>query len=322
MREESRGSEVMLSAVKLVFCCLALIPCLFEAKSLMNVIIKQEDVAPVSIDSNKAHEFLSSSRHKRNIDPRWHRQTPDFQAYYRYYNSIGHTEGLYEIDRIRMLYQQMRHLENVYGPNASYYQSKLGVPALPPLPKCDPAKDKTCKPPPPAKAPPPAAVKAPTPPPLEHADVIYLCNNKDPLCKPHIVYMPTGAVPVLCDPRYHPTCKLQGPPPPAPPPTKSEPPPPPAPILYKGMEYDCDPYWDPDCLIDQPPRPIKVKAPPPVPIMEEEEEDEEAEPAPPPPIVKKHPHLYYGRLHPYNYQSELFDPLRYAYPSADTTDVK
>ncbi|XP_051514376.1 uncharacterized protein LOC127418061 [Myxocyprinus asiaticus] len=318
-----------MSAVRLVFVfSLVLMPCLFEAKSLMNV-IKREDVAPVSIDSNKAHEFLSSSRHKRNIDPRWHRQTPDFQAYYRYYSSIGHTEGLYEIDRIRMLYQQMRHLENVYGPNASYYQSKLGVPALPPLPKCDPAKDKSCKPAPPEKAPPPAAVKAPATPPLEQADVIYLCNNKDPLCKPHIVYMPTGAVPVLCDPRYHPTCELQGPPPPPPPPTKSEPPPPPAPILYKGMEYDCDPYWDPDCLIDHPPRPIKGKAPPPIkgkapppikgkaltpaPVTEEE-----LEPAPPP--IKKRPHPYYGHLHPYNYQSELFDPLRYAYPSADMPD--
>ncbi len=224
-----------------------------------------------------------------------------------------------------MLYQQMRHLEQVYGPNASYYQSKLGVPVLPPLPKCDPAEDKTCKP-----APPPAAVKAPVAPPTAQADVVYLCNSKDPQCKPHIVYMPSGAVPVLCDPRYHPTCKLQGPAPykksdpapppppapykksdPAPPPPpapykKSDPapPPPPAAIAFKGMEYDCDPYWDPDCLIDQPPRAVKGKAPPP-PVLE----DDQPEPEP-----VRLPQPYHGRRYPYNYRSELYDPLRHAYP--------
>lgn len=310
----------MWSAVKLALSCLLLLPYELEAKSLINL-LKQEGV---NIDSNKANEFLSHSRPKRNADPNWHRQTPDFQAYYRYYTSIGHTEGLYEIDRIRMLYQQMRHLEQVYGPNASYYQSKLGLPVLPPLPRCDPTKDKACKPPPPPpeKTPAPAPVKAQAAHPVSQADVIYLCNNKDPLCKPHIVYMPTGAVPVLCDPRYHPTCKLQGPPPPPPPIKKSEPAPqpPPAPMLFKGMEYDCDPYWDPDCLIDNPPRPLKGKAPPPAPVIEEEEDEEEAEPAPPPPqpIKKKQPYPFY--LPPYNYQSELYDPYRYPFPSADTED--
>ncbi|KAI2656639.1 Augurin [Labeo rohita] len=309
-----------MSAVRLLsaFSCLLLLPCQLEAKSLMNI-LKQEDVASVSIDSNKANEFLSSSRPRRSVDPRWHKQSPDFQAYYRYYSSIGHTEGLYEIDRIRMLYQQMRHLEHVYGPNASYYQSKLGVPVLPPLPKCDPAKDKNCKLAPPP-APPPAAVKAPVTPPIAQADVVYLCNSKDPLCKPHIVYMPTGAVPVLCDPRYHPTCKLEGPGPPPAPSKKSDPapPPPPAPIVYKGMEYDCDPYWDPDCLIDHPPRPIKGKAPPPPPAPVTEED--EPEPEPPVPVSKKHPHPYYGHLYPYNYRSELYDPLRHSYPAVETPD--
>uniref|UniRef100_A0A671KQC1 Proline-rich protein 4-like n=1 Tax=Sinocyclocheilus anshuiensis TaxID=1608454 RepID=A0A671KQC1_9TELE len=271
------------------------------------------DGASVRIDSNKANEFLSSSRPRRSVDPRWHRQSPDFQAYYRYYSSIGHTEGLYEIDRIRMLYQQMRHLEQVYGPNASYYQSKLGVPLLPPLPKCDPAKDKSCKPAPPP-APPPAAVKAPVTPPIAQADVVYLCNSKDPQCRPHIVYMPSGAVPVLCDPRYHPTCKLQGPAP-SPVPSKKynpAPPPPPAPIVSKGMEYDCDPYWDPDCLIDHPPRPIKGKAPSPAPVTEEDEPELRVA------VSKKHPHPYYAHLYPYNYRSELYDPLRHAYPAAET----
>ncbi|XP_058653105.1 uncharacterized protein LOC131552918 isoform X2 [Onychostoma macrolepis] len=288
----------MMSAVRLLSALLLLLPC----------------AASVSIDSNKANEFLSSSRPRRSADPRWHRQSPDFQAYYRYYSSIGHTEGLYEIDRIRMLYQQMRHLEQVYGPNASYYQSKLGVPVLPPLPKCDPAKDKNCKP-----APPPAAVKAPVAPPTTQADVVYLCNSKDPQCKPHIVYMPRGAVPVLCDPRYHPTCKLQGPAPNPAPSKKSDPapPPPPAPIVFKGMEYDCDPYWDPDCLIDQPPRAVKGKAPPPV--LEDDQPELEPEPVPVPVKVKL-PHPYHGRLYPYNYRSELYDPLRHAYPAAETPD--
>uniref|UniRef100_A0A672JZP8 Ras-associated and pleckstrin homology domains-containing protein 1-like n=2 Tax=Sinocyclocheilus grahami TaxID=75366 RepID=A0A672JZP8_SINGR len=283
----------------LLLLLLLLLPCQLEAKSLMNV-LQQEDGASVGIDSNKANEFLSSSRPRRSVDARWHRQSPDFQAYYRYYSSIGHTEGLYEIDRIRMLYQQMRHLEQVYGPNASYYQSKLGVPLLPPLPKCDPAKDKSCKP-----APPPAAVKAPVTPPIAQADVVYLCNSKDPQCRPHIVYMPSGAVPVLCDPRYHPTCKLEGPAPSPVPSKKYDLAPPPAPIVFKGMEYDCDPYWDPDCLIDQPPRPVKGKALPPVPVPE----DDEPEPEPESP---KLPHMYYGRLYPYNYRSELYDPLRHA----------
>nr|AXO77503.1 And4 [Misgurnus anguillicaudatus] len=301
-----------------------------EAKSLMEILSLD---GALSLDSSKAHEFLSSSRPKRSLDPRWHRQSPDFQAYYKYYSSIGHTEGLYEVDRIRMQYQQMRHLEQLHGPDAPYFQNRLGRPALPALPKCDPATDKGCRvsplpaiaPPPTAVkgpvAPPPAAVKGPVAPPLSQADVVYLCNAKDPLCRPHIVYMPAGAVPVLCDPRYHPNCKLQGPPPPPPPIKKSEPAPqpPPAPMLFKGMEYDCDPYWNPDCLIDNPPRPLKGKAPPPPPVIEEDDE-EESEPAPPPPqpINKKQPYPFY--LPPYNYQSELYDPYRYPFPSADTED--
>ncbi|XP_076005383.1 actinodin4 [Genypterus blacodes] len=325
-------------------CCVLWIPGLMEAKSLLNSMM-QEGMVPVgdfTMDSERANDFLTHSRSKRNADPRWYRGSPDFQSYYRYYSSIGHTEGLYEIDKLRMLYQQMRYLEDTYGPDASYFQSKLGVP----VPMCDPAIDKKCKPlPPPSPMkgvprPTEPPVTAPPPPSISQADVLYLCNRKDPLCKPHIVYLPSGAVPVLCDPRYHPHCTpqkaapapvavLQPPPPPPkkpvlPPPVLVKKPPP-APIrVFKGMEYDCDPYWDPDCLIDNPPRPIKGKImlpppPPPPPIPEEEEEEELVEvPAPPAPVEKKKkvalfPSPYYLQR-PYNPMDDLYDPSRFQYP--------
>ncbi|XP_036403584.1 formin-like protein 5 [Megalops cyprinoides] len=281
----------------------------------------------ISIDPAQANGFLSASRPRRSADPRWYRNSPDFQAYYRYYNSIGHVEGLYEIDRIRMLYQQMRNLEHLHGPDASFYQNKLGV-----LPvKCDPSKDKKCKAPPSTPAP---------PPPLSQADVIHLCNVRDPLCKPHIVYLPTGAIPVLCDPRFHPACKPKtgdaaaapappppppkksAPPPPPPPPHKKSappppPPPPPAPIhSYKGMEYDCDPYWDPDCLIDHPPRPVKGKpAPPPATPVQGDEEEAGEEPAPRAEPIRKGKKL---STYPHYYQQELYDPRRFSYPAPDS----
>uniref|UniRef100_A0A667Z8I4 Actinodin3 n=1 Tax=Myripristis murdjan TaxID=586833 RepID=A0A667Z8I4_9TELE len=277
---------------------------LFGYIRLFGLIFKAEkgSQSNLSIDSAQANDFLSNSRPKRNIDPKWYRSTPDFQSYYRFYNSIGHIEGLYEIDRIRMLYQQMRHLELVHGPDASSYQSVLGV-------LTSTAAPTTTSPP--TTQPPPPPTLPPTPNPLANAEVIYLCNPKDALCKPQIVYLPAGAVPVLCDPRYNPDCrpraeeeiKAAAPPPPPPPPApkKSAPPPPPV-FIIKGMEYDCDPYWDPDCLIDHPPRPVK------------ETSTSAPESVSAAPVDEKNPYPYFD---PYDFSRDLFDPYRYANPAPE-----
>ncbi|XP_068558713.1 uncharacterized protein [Cebidichthys violaceus] len=283
-------------------CYVLLMAGLLEATSLMKV--KNPGGNPVNIGSDQAHDFFANSRPKRNIDPKWYRGSPDFQSYYRFYNSIGHIEGLYEIDRIRMLYQQMRHLEVTYGPDASSYQNVMGV-----LTTTAPPTTATQPPPPPT-------TPAPTPDPLENAQRIYLCNPKDPLCKPQIVYMPTGAVAVLCDPRVNPACRPKTeeeikaaappqPPPAAPAPKKSvqTPPPPPPPITVKSMEYDCDPYWDPDCLVDHPPRPIQETSAPEAPAEEKVEKEEVAEKSP-----------YFD---PYDFKRDLYDPLRYADPAPE-----
>uniref|UniRef100_UPI0037E8806B actinodin3 n=1 Tax=Semicossyphus pulcher TaxID=241346 RepID=UPI0037E8806B len=293
----------MISQVSLLraLCYLLLMPGLLDATSLVKV--KNPGGNPLSIGSAQAHDFLTNSRPKRNIDPKWYRGNPDFQSYYRYYNSIGHVEGIYEIDRIRMLYQQMRHLELTYGPDASSYQNVMGVQTTTAAPTTQP--------------PPPPTTPAPTPDPLENAQRIYLCHPKDPLCKPQIVYLPTGAVPVLCDPRRNPACRpkteeeikaaappKQPPPPPAPPAPKKSvpPPPPPPPITAKGMEYDCDPYWDPDCLIDHPPRPVQETTAPEAPAEETVVKEE----------VPKKP--LYPFFDPYDFKRDLYDPLSYAAP--------
>ncbi|XP_072219077.1 uncharacterized protein [Leuresthes tenuis] len=270
----------------------------------------------VSIGSAQAHDFLTNSRPKRSTDPKWYRDNPDFQSYYRFYNSIGHIEGLYEIDRIRMLYQQMRHLELTYGQDASSYQNIMGV------------LTSTAAPTATTQPPPPPTPAAPTPDPLENAQRIYLCNPKDPLCKPQIVYLPTGAVPVLCDPRLNPACrpkteeeaKADDPPPPppdTPAPEKSDTPAPPV-VTVKGMEYDCDPYWDPDCLIDYPPSPDKETSAPAAPAEEEEEKEEEtnAEEGDPEPssATLKTPYAYFD---PYDFKRDLYDPFRYTEPAPD-----
>ncbi|XP_053501863.1 actinodin3 [Ictalurus furcatus] len=215
-------------------------------------ILISESGQSVSIDSFEAHNFLVRSR--RSAEPKWYHKDPDFQSYYGYYSSIGHVEGLYEIDKIRILYQQMRHLEQKYGADASKYQNIVGL-QIP----------KTTSPPPTTK-PPPLPTTHPSVPSLSQSDVIYLCNPKDPLCKPRIVYVPTGAVVIPCDPRYHPSCKLstptEGPSEAAELHSTTHPPVPKSPSIIKGMENDCDPYWDPDCLIENLPRPVKLSDPP------------------------------------------------------------
>ncbi|XP_060752561.1 actinodin3 [Tachysurus vachellii] len=216
--------------------------------------LTNESGGSVSIDSSQAHNFLSRSR--RSADVKWYQKDPDFPSYYRYYSSIGHVEGLYEIDKIRMLYQQMRHLEQSYGVDASNYQNIAGLW----IPEATSPPPTTKPPPPPSTLPPMLSVS--------QSEVIYLCNPKDPLCKPRLVYVPSGAVVVPCDPRYHPSCKLrtstEGPAEAAEPRTTATPLPMPKPpsIIIKGMEYNCDPYWDPDCLIENPPRPVKASDPP------------------------------------------------------------
>ncbi|XP_077412471.1 actinodin3 [Vanacampus margaritifer] len=262
-------------------------------------------VMPVSIDSAKAHDFLTNTRPKRNVDPKWYRGLPDFQSYYHFYNSIGHIEGIYEIDRIRMLYQQMRHLELTYGPDASSYQSILGVQTTTAAPAT------TTQPP---------TSPASTTDPLEHARKLYLCHPKDPLCKPQIVYMPTGAVLVLCDPRHNPACKTKteedikadAPPEASSAPKKSASPPPP-PIIVKPMEYDCDPYWDPDCLIDQPLRAAQDTTKTVVPVHEKvKEEEAKAKESVPVETAKETSHSFFD---PYDFKRDLYDPFRYANPA-------
>ncbi|XP_011484954.1 extensin-like [Oryzias latipes] len=311
MQQQQRSRMASQVSVLSFFCCLLLMPGLLESTSLMKV--KHSAGPSLRINSAAANDFLTNSRPKRNIDPKWYRANPDFQSYYRYYNSIGHIEGLYEIDRIRMLYQQMRNLELTYGPDASKYQNALGF------------LTSTVGPPTTTQPPPPPTTPAPTPDPLENAQRIYLCNPKDPLCKPQIVYLPTGAVPVLCDPRLNPACapkteeemkaaSVSRPSTATPAPAKSEPAVPPA-DGAKGMEYDCDPYWDPDCLVDHPPRPVQEASTPAEPAEEPEVKEEEAKaeqsaPAAPAGVKKS----LYPHYDPYDFKRDLYDPFRYAQP--------
>lgn len=208
---------------------------------------------------------------------------------------------LYEIDKIRMVYQMMRSYELAYGPDASSYQNVLGVQTT-----TAPHLTTTLA----------TTAPAPTPDPLEKAEKIYLCHPKDPLCKPKIVYLPTGAVPVLCDPRYNPACrpkseeeiKAAAPPQAPAAPKESDDPPPPV-VTLKGMEYDCDPFWDPDCLIDHPPRPILEKPAPESPAEEKPAEEKADESIPGAEATQQTLYPYFD---PYDFKRDLYDPFLYA----------
>ncbi|MEQ2283523.1 hypothetical protein AMECASPLE_012244 [Ameca splendens] len=305
---------VSLASLLRKLCCLLLMPGFLGATSLMKV--KIPDGNPVRIGFAEANDFFTNSRPKRNVDPKWYRGNPDFQSYYRFYNSIGHIEGLYEIDWIRMLYQQMRFLELTYGPDSATYQNKMGV------------ITGTTGPATTAHPPAPSTMPAPTQNPLENAQKIYLCNPKDPLCKPKIVYLPTGAVPILCDPRINPLCRaktekgtktaVSKPTPATPAPGNVDPPAPP-PVTMKGMEYDCDPYWDPDCLIDQSSHPVQeASSPATLPEDKLELEDETTDKGNVPVVSttakKKNPYPYFD---PYDFKRDLYDPFHYAESAPD-----
>ncbi|KAK3521609.1 hypothetical protein QTP70_014738 [Hemibagrus guttatus] len=214
-----------------------------------------------------------------------------------------------------MLYQQMCHLEQTYSTDTSNHQNiaDLRIPEATSSPP-------TTKPPPPPTAHHPVLS-------LSQSEVIYLCKPKDPLCKPRIVYVPTGAVIVPCDPRYHPSCKLssptEGPSEAAEPHTLTPPPmPKPPSIVIRGIEYDCNPYWDPDCLIEKPPRPVKASDPPvsnlPMKslhiIKKAETEDEEDAPAPSS-DNKGALDASYGLYNPYDYYKDLYNPYLYVSPA-------
>ncbi|KAJ1084758.1 hypothetical protein NDU88_004904 [Pleurodeles waltl] len=192
----------------------------------------------VKISAAEANSFLSVPvghiRVRRN--GKWYHTMPDFPAYYRYYNSIGHYEGVLEIERIQQTYLHMLQLEQVYGKDAPYYQNTIGVrtptqdargqtetPSA-----CDPNYDKGCTihgAPPRTRKGPPRSHKRPN------------CNPEDPQCRHLPWYKGRGRV---CDPYQEPSCRpvshsggteLKGP---------GRPPP-------KAMEYDCDPIYDNKC---------------------------------------------------------------------------
>ncbi|CAM9136012.1 unnamed protein product [Lampetra planeri] len=229
---------------------------LMDATSLGGLKLPAE--RSIHIKAARAHDFLTSARPKRNVDPRWYRADPDFQSYYRFYSSIGHLEGLYEIDRIRMLYQQMRHLELTYGPDASSYQNVLGVHDQNhsgadhthptgtsylhrrPHP-IRPGGRSEVLPVPPIR---PAVQTARRLPALGGA-----AGSVRPAHQPGLRAQDQGRDTARRTPPTTPR---------GPAPKKSAPATPPA----TRMEYDCDPYWDPDCLIDHPPRLIQETAKP------------------------------------------------------------
>lgn len=188
----------------------------------------------------------------------------------------------------------------MYGPDASSYQNVLGVQTT--------------------TAPLPSTTPAPTPDPLEKAEKIYLCHPKDPLCKPKIVYLPTGAVPVLCNPACRPkpeeeikaAAPPQAPAAPTAPNVSDDPV-----VILKGMEYNCDPFWDPDCVINHPPRPILEKPAPEASGPEKKPVEEKADK-----VAESIPgaatwQTQYPYFDPYDFGRDLYYPSLYANPAPE-----
>ncbi|XP_069771449.1 actinodin3 isoform X2 [Narcine bancroftii] len=197
----------------------------------------------VRLESPEAADFLRfpSGRLKRHL--KWYQQNPDFEAWYKYYQKIGHYEGLYEIDRIRLTYLQMRHLESVYGKDAPFYQYTIGMAPTHARPKtsCDPEKDTSCRPQPVA---PKAPVVQPTPPLPKaqyQAPSQLSCNPHDPACLLQYFYRVLGRLHVDCDPKTDSKCSRRSCDP------KYDPSCAPAPRSYNARGYECDPVYDPDC---------------------------------------------------------------------------
>ncbi|XP_069473502.1 uncharacterized protein [Ambystoma mexicanum] len=192
----------------------------------------------VKIPAIEASSFLSvpegHSRARRNA--KWYHTMPDFQAYYQYYDSIGHYEGVLEIDRIHQTYLHMLHLEQTYGMDAPYYQNVIAM--VPPTPDskgqtkadsaCDPRYDKGC-------THPVATPRAEKGPPRQHRRP--QCDPQDPQCRRSPLYKGRAR---LCDPYLDPSCRpvprQRGP--------EQKGPRRPRP---KVLEYDCDPIYDAEC---------------------------------------------------------------------------
>ncbi|XP_078527378.1 uncharacterized protein LOC144799734 [Lissotriton helveticus] len=192
----------------------------------------------VKISATEANSFLNVPaghiRVKRNT--KWYHTMPDFPAYYQYYNSIGHYEGVLEIERIQQTYLHMRHLEQVYGKDAPYYQNAIGVrtptqdekgPTKTAAP-CDPNNDKSCT----ITGSPPRAEKGPP-----HSHKRPDCDSRDPRCRNLPWNKGRGR---LCDPYQEPSCR---PVPRSRGPERKRPGRPP----FKVMEYNCDPMYDVKC---------------------------------------------------------------------------
>ncbi|XP_067880140.1 actinodin3 [Heterodontus francisci] len=237
----------------------------------------------IILESHEATDFLRTDPTRIRRHLKWYQQNPDFQSWYKYYQKIGHNEGLYEIDRIRLTYLQMRHLENVYGKSAPYYQYTIGLaPTLGTVkgvsaPSCDPKTDKNCKSQPPAPKvpvakPPPAPQKAQpqSPPQLS-------CNPHDPACLLQYFYyilanIQTGSD---CDPKTDPKCSRGVRTLPCDPKHDSAcAPSKPVTIPYNPM--GCNPMYDPDCNEEEENREAQQPEPGPT-YFEVAEDDEESE---------------------------------------------